>query len=381
MRQQTEQAIAEADVALFLIDARAGITPMDEYFADLLRRGQTPVILGANKCEGRAGRDGAYEAYSLGLGDPIPLSAEHGEGLDDLYYALKPFAPELDEDSEEDEVEGFDGDRPIQVAIVGRPNTGKSTLVNRLLGEDRLLTGPEAGVTRDSIEVAWSFEGQDFRLVDTAGLRRKAKITEQVEQMSAADTLNAIRLAEVVVLLLDADAVLDKQDLTIARHVIEEGRALVIGVNKWDVAASRQESLQKLRDKLETSLPQVKGIPYVTLSAKTGKGVQQLMRQVLGLHGLWNMRIPTAELNRWLAFMTQQHPPPLSKQKRRIKLRYATQAKSRPPTFLVFTSRPGDLPEAYSRYLVNGLRQDFGLDGVPIRLWYRKPNNPYVDEN
>ncbi|SDG88650.1 ribosome biogenesis GTPase Der [Roseospirillum parvum] len=420
MRRQTEAALAGCDVALMLIDARAGVTPLDAQFADLLRKGPTPVILVANKCEGNAGRPGLYESYSMGLGDPVPVSAEHGEGLGDLFDALRPhfeaagvldadgrlteaaesitaeaagdLDPEWDEeeleslevDLEEDEIAPvIDPERPIQLAIVGRPNTGKSTLVNSLLGRERMLTGPEAGVTRDAIEVDWSFEGRRFRLVDTAGLRRKARIEDPVEKLSAADTLNAIRLAEVVVLLLDGSqgvgGVLDKQELTIARRVIEEGRALVIAVNKWDIADDRETVLRRLSDRLETSLTQVKGIPTVSVSALTGKGLDKLMRRVLDIHAQWNRRLPTGRLNRWLEGMLSHHPPPMGRLGRRVRLRFITQPKARPPTFALFTSRPEDLPDSYSRFLINGLREDFGLVGVPIRLWLRRRRNPYAD--
>jgi GTP-binding protein len=389
MRGQTERAVAHADVALFLIDARTGVTPTDEHFAALLRRAGTPVILAANKCEGSAGEAGLLEAFSLGLGEPVALSAEHGLGLDDLYQALLPFEPEAPSgDESEDSADGEaidptddaladDPDRPLQLAIVGRPNTGKSTLVNRLIGEDRMLTGPEPGVTRDAVPVDWTFNGRAVRLVDTAGLRRKSRVSDAVEKLSALDTLRAIDLAEVVVLVLDADAVLDKQDLTIAARVIDEGRALVIAVNKWDIASDRQESLDRLRDRLESSLTQVRGVPTVTISAKTGQRVDTLMETVFKTHEIWNRRVSTSALNNWLDDTTQRHPPPLSKQKRRIKLRYITQVKARPPTFVAFTSRPTDLPDSYHRYLLNDLRDTFGFDGVPLRLFVRKPDNPY----
>lgn len=398
MRRQTERALEEADVALFLIDGRAGLTPLDERFAQLLRRQKTPVILVANKCEGKAGDQGLYESYGLGLGEPVSISAEHGLGLGDLLQALIPFAKDLGQDEDEDDF-GFDAaeadaipdieegeevvippppDRPLHMAIVGRPNTGKSTLVNRLLGEDRMLTGPEAGVTRDSITVKYEWRGKAVKVVDTAGMRRRSRVEESLEKLSVADTLNSIRMAEVVVLMLDANMVMDKQDLTIARLVIEEGRALVIAVNKWDAAENRADAIQRLGDRLQTSLPQVRGIPAVTMSALRGQGIDDLMEAVFEIHGLWNARVPTARLNRWLDEMITRHPPPLSKQKRRIKLRYMTQVKARPPTFAIFVSKPDELPESYMRYLVNGLRDVFGLDGVPLRIHLRKPKNPYV---
>ncbi|MQX37595.1 ribosome biogenesis GTPase Der [Roseospira navarrensis] len=410
MRLQTERALAEADVALMLIDARVGVTPMDAHFAQVLRESPTPVILVANKCEGGAGEAGLYESFGLGLGDPVPLSAEHGEGLAMLYEALLPHeaalkerraaegldvdaaarvgdGDALPEDLEARAAAGADDDveeepedpgKPLNLAIVGRPNTGKSTLVNRLLGEDRLLTGPEAGVTRDAITVDWEHAGRRIRLVDTAGMRRKGRVTESLEKLSVADTLNAIRLAEVVVLMMDADMVMDRQDLTIARMVVEEGRALVLAVNKWDAAADRSATLQRLRDRLQTSLAQVRGIPYVTISGLTGRNLDRLMDTVLETHAIWNRRISTGRLNRWLLAATEEHPPPMGKHGRRIRLRYMTQAKARPPTFAAFCSRPEDLPDSYVRYLVNGMRDAFGFEGVPVRLYLRKSENPYA---
>jgi len=391
MRQQTEMALAEADVTLFLIDGRAGVVPLDEHFANWLRKHPTPTLLVVNKCEGKAGKAGLYESYGLGLGEPIPFSAEHGEGLSELYDALSPYAseePELlgkdgstefDMASELDEAqEDEQSDQPLKLAIIGRPNVGKSTMINKLLGQERLLTGPEAGVTRDAIAVAWEYQGREVRLVDTAGMRRKARIKEKLEYMSVGDTLRSIRFAEVVILVLDANAPLDKQDLTIARHVIEEGRALIIAVNKWDIADDRMVAAKRIEDRLQTSLPQVRGVPIVTCSSKTGKGLQKLMPAVLKAHELWNTRIPTGALNRWLAATVDAHPPPVSGLGR-IKLRYMTQARTRPPTFALFSSRADKLPESYFRYLVNELRSDFNLPGIPIRMHGRKGDNPYVD--
>ncbi|CCQ74079.1 ribosome biogenesis GTPase Der [Magnetospira sp. QH-2] len=391
MRQQTEAALEEADVILFLFDARAGITPLDAYFADHLRSHKTPVILVANKCEGKAVQPGIYEAYNLGLGDPLPFSAEHGEGMNDLYEFLAPLiesAPVEDEpaidqfeasvDEEGNLADGEEDDnRPLQMVIVGRPNVGKSTLVNRLLGEERMLTGPEAGLTRDSIAIPWSHEGRPIKLIDTAGIRRRAKVQHKLEKLSVADSLRAVRYAQIVLLLIDAERPMDKQDLTIARQVIDEGRALILGINKWDAVADRTEAMGRVRDKLETSLPQVRGIPVVTFSAKTGRGVDRIMPAVIKAYGTWNRRIATAPLNHWLADMTENHPPPLVKG-RRLKLRYMTQAKTRPPTFVAFASLPEDLPESYTRYLVNGLREDFDMPGVPIRFLMRKGKNPYA---
>ena len=391
MRRQTEQALRAADVALFLLDARAGVTPMDEHFADLLRKESVPVILVANKCEGKAGEPGLLEAYALGLGDPVPVSAEHGEGMGDLFEALLPHAEEAESrdallageveeladgvgpDDEEEEDRG-----PLQLAIVGRPNVGKSTLINRLLGEERLLTGPEAGITRDSIAVDWSFQGRPVKLVDTAGLRRRARINEKLEKLSGSDTMRAIRFAQVVVVMLDAEQMLEKQDLTIARQVVEEGRGLIIAANKWDLVKNPKQTLKALQEKLEITLPQVRGVPVVTISALEGRNLDRLLGTVFDLYDLWRSRISTAKLNDWLNAMTAAHPPPMVAG-RRIRLRYATQVKTRPPTFAIWCSRGSELPDSYTRYLVNGLREDFDLEGVPLRVLLRKSENPYAD--
>lgn len=381
MRRQTEQAVRESDAVLFLIDAREGVTPLDSLVAHDLRRQKTPVILVANKAEGRAGISGIGEAYSLGFGDPIPLSAEHGEGLGDLYDALAPYigAPQWDEaDSDEAEAEA-EGSGCIHIAIVGRPNAGKSTLLNALLGEERVLTAPEPGTTRDSIAVDFPYGGRTLRLIDTAGLRRKARVTERIEQMAVDDTLRAIRLAHVAILMLDAEAVLDKQDLAIARWVIEEGRALVIAINKWDAVGDRQASLRRLSDRLQTSLPQVVGVPTVTISALKHQKLDALLDTVLKIYDVWNIRVSTGQLNRWLEAMQSAHAPPLAKG-RTNRLRYMTQIKARPPTFALWCSQPGELPDSYQRYLVNGLREPFGLQGVPIRLLLRGSKNPYADD-
>ena len=393
MLRQTEQALLQADVAVFLVDARAGVTPLDTEFAERLRRHATPVILATNKCEGRAGEAGKLEAYALGLGDPLPLSAEHGEGLGELYDALAEYvkpepetaedgAPETEDDgADADDADDEDADDEdgsvLQLAVVGRPNVGKSTLINRLVGEDRLVTGPEAGITRDAISISWTFQGRTLRLIDTAGLRRKAKVTEKLEELSSTDTLRAVKYAQVVVLVLDGTLGLEKQDLTIARNVVDEGRALILVINKWDMVKDRSGCLRQLKDRLETSLPQVKGIRMVTCSALTGKGLDRLLPTVLGVYDTWNRRVPTGPLNRWLQDMTDRHPPPLARG-RRLRLRYMTQAKTRPPTFVVFASRPEELPDAYVRYLVNGLRTEFNLEGVPLRLFTRKGKNPYA---
>jgi len=385
MRRFTERAVDGADVVLFLIDARAGILPLDESFAAWLRKRAGKVILIANKCEGRAGQQGLAEAHGLGLGEPIPLSAEHGEGLSDLYEALasfiEPMAEEeepLEEESESDEAAAK---RPLLLAIVGRPNVGKSTLVNRLIGEERVLTGPEAGITRDAIRVEWQWKGRAVRLVDTAGMRRRSRIEAKLEAASVADTLDAIRLADVVVVVLDATDMAEKQDLTIAGRVIEEGRALVIAVNKTDLLADDQPSAsrawRKLADRLEASFAQVKDVPIVGFSALNGRGVERLMPRVFETYDIWNKRVPTPKLNRWLREMETLHPPPLAKG-RRIRLRFMTQIKRRPPTFVLQVSQPEELGDDYLRYLTNRLRDDFGLPGVPIRLTMRKPRNPFA---
>ena len=390
MRQQTEKALEEADLALLVFDARAGITALDEHFARWLRRSGKAVALVANKCEGREAESGLGEAYALGLGQAIPVSAEHGLGMSDLYDAIAEVAgqkaealgglvePATEVDVEdEDAAEEEEAERVVQLAIVGRPNVGKSTLVNKLIGEDRLLTGPEAGITRDSISVDWSWQGRALRLVDTAGLRRKARVTEKLEQLSTQDTLRSIRFAQVVVLLLDVEEGLDKQDLTIARMVVDEGRALVIGVNKWDACRDREEKLAAIHDRLLRSLPQTRGLPVVTLSALQGHNIEALMRAVFDIYAVWKKRIGTADLNRWLDAVTASHPPPASSG-RPIRLKYMTQAKTRPPTFAIFCSKPDDLPTSYLRYLENGLRDAFKLPGTPIRINMRKGDNPYA---
>jgi GTP-binding protein len=398
MRAQTEQAVEDANVAFLIVDARAGVTPMDEHFAKWLRRTSTPVFLLANKCEGRQSESGIADAYRLGLGQPVPISAEHGLGMTDLYDVIdeqmvrwNETQAVLDGKTPDDEVpaeedENVDGDededdesRPLQLAIVGRPNVGKSTLINRLIGEDRMLTGPEAGITRDSIGVEWSYQGRPIKLFDTAGIRKRARVQTKVEKLSVADSLRAIKFAQVVVLVLDADAALEKQDLTIARMVEEEGRAIVIAVNKWDAVQNRDEVIKDLRDRLERSLPQLTGVPVVTISALRGQNLDGLFKRVLEAYKVWNKRIPTAALNRWLEAVTSAHPPP-APGGRRIRLKYMTQAKSRPPTFAVFCTKADDLPPSYSRYLENALRADFDLYGTPIRLNFRKGENPYAKD-
>lgn len=392
MWDQTKRAIEDADVSLFLYDARDGLQPYDEHFAQLLRQMHKPVILLANKCEGKTQEDGIGEAYKLGFGEPIPFSAEHGLGLQDLYDALHDEyikRPKEDHHQKMDTVEDEDCEdideeawkkRPIQLAIVGRPNVGKSTLVNALLNDERMLTGPEAGVTRDAITTAWEYQGRKINLVDTAGLRKQARISASLEKMSAASTKHAAFMAQVVILVLDADGVLDKQDLTIARQVLDEGRALVIAVNKWDVA-NRKEAIEQLNYKLRTSLAQAEGVPTVTISALKGEGLDKLMRAVFKVYDRWNIRIPTAPLNKWFGDMIDNYPPPLGKNNRRIKLRYITQAKTRPPAFFIFSSNPEGLPDAYLRYLVNNLRETFDMGGIPIRMTVRKTGNPYAEKD
>ncbi len=381
MREQTERALDSADIALFVIDARAGVTPIDNYFATWLRRHGVPVILIANKCEGRIGEAGLTEAHGLGFGEPVAISAEHNLGMADLFAALVPY--ERITDAVTDDSDGPIVDAPAvddsarHLAIVGRPNVGKSTLVNRLLGEERMLTGPEAGITRDSISTKWLHKGRPVLLVDTAGMRRKARITDKLEGLSVGDSLRTIRFAQVVVLVMEPDATLEKQDLTIARMVIEEGRCLVIAVNKWDQVSDADAVLAKVSDRLERSFPQVRGVPVVTLSALTGEGINQLLPAVTKVYELWNKRVGTGPLNRWLRGVEQQHPPPLANG-RRVRLRYLTQAKTRPPTFVVFASQPDGLPESYRRYLLNDLRATFKLNGIPIRLILRKGENPFA---
>ncbi len=399
MRAQTEAAIELADAIFFMIDSRSGITPVDRHFASLVRRAGKPLILIANKAEGRSGEAGAYEAFDLGLGDPVPLSAEHGDGFASLYEALREALPaetalaeiESEEEAERpvfaDDEDGTELDlsKPLRIAVVGRPNAGKSTLINHLLGEDRLLTGPEAGITRDSISVDFVWrprEGQNqagerrMKIFDTAGLRKRANVQDKLEKLAAADALRAVRFAEVVVLLLDATIPFEKQDLTIADLVEREGRALVIAVNKWDLVEDRGERLAMLREEAERLLPQVRGAPVVPVSGRTGDGLEGLMRAIAKVHETWNRRISTSRLNRWLADATQRTPPP-AVSGRRIRLRFMTQPKARPPYFVIFGNQLEALPKSYERFLVNGLRENFDLPGVPIRISKRTGDNPY----
>ena len=378
IQAQTAAAIAQADAVLFLVDARAGATAADRPFADLVRKSGKPTIVLANKSEGREGELGALDAYALGLGEPIPISAEHGEGLAGLYDALRAALPEATA------AETRNGDRataaseqPIRLAIVGRPNTGKSTLINRLLGEERLLTGPEAGITRDAIAVDLDWQGRHFRIHDTVGLRRRSRIDEKLEKLAVADALNAVRFAEVVIVLIDAEAPFEEQDIRIADLVEREGRALVIAVNKWDLIEPEPGALSRLRAEVDRLLPQIKGVALAVLSAKTGQGLDRLIQAVVDAYAVWNKRIPTAALNRFLAKATASHPPQALRG-RRLRLDYMTQPKARPPTFVLFASRASALPETYRRYLINGLRDNFALPGTPVRLTLRTKANPYV---
>ena len=392
MRRLSERAILMADATLFLIDARVGITPNDTLFANILRRSGKPVILAANKAEGRAGEAGMYEAYTLGLGEPIGLSAEHGEGMAELAVILQNL---IEGDGTDDVIEEAETDididpdaedqdrkitaaRPLQIAIVGRPNAGKSTLINKIIGEDRLLTGPEAGITRDAISVPFTWDGTPMRIFDTAGMRKKARIQEKLEKLSVADGLRAVKFAEVVVVLLDAAIPFETQDLRIADLAEREGRAVVVAVNKWDLEDEKQDKLKALKEAFELHLPQLRGAPLITVSAKTGKGLDRLQAAILKAHDVWNRRITTAQLNRWLAAMTEAHPPP-APAGRRIRLRYMTQAKTRPPGFVVMCSHPDKIPDSYTRYLVNGLRESFDMPGTPIRVFMRGQGdrNPY----
>ena len=413
MRAQSEAAIASADITFMVIDARAGILPDDSYFAGELRRSGVPVVLLANKCEGKRGASGLAEAWSLGLGAPVPISAAHGEGLVDIHDAVLALGRDLGLEAalfgEDEDQDAFDEDSdvssdtiaeftdnpddddeepdiwveedtqaaPIRIAIVGRPNMGKSTLINTLLGESRLLTGPEAGITRDAITVPFSYKGTDYQLVDTAGMRRQARVVNPVEKLMVNDAERAIQFAKVCVLMLDARQPPHKQDMAIARHIADEGRALVIAANMWDDVEDKSKAITQINERLQTSLAQLRGVPVVPISGLYGRGLDKLFKAIGQMQSIWQMRISTGRLNRWLEPMLEAHPPPLV-QGRRLRIRYMTQIKSRPPTFALFVSRPLDLPESYLRYLIGGLRQDFGLHGVPVRMVMRKGNNPYA---
>jgi GTP-binding protein len=376
MREQTDAAIAEADVVLFLIDARAGVTPLDERFADLLRRADKPVILAANKCEGRAGEAGRLEAFSLGMGEPLALSGEEGDGLSDLFAAIV----EATGEAPAEDLQEPRGDLPIRLAIIGRPNAGKSTLVNALIGEERLLTGPEAGITRDAITVDWEWGGRKFRLVDTAGMRRKAKVEGKLERLSVSDTINAIRFADVCALVMDQNEAFEKQDLTIADLVVREGRALVYVLAKWDQAAEPQERFAELKEKARLdAVAEARESAVVRVSSLTERGLDDLMKAVVAAYTDWDARVKTADLNNWLRHAIERHPPP-AVNGRRIKPRYISQTKTRPPTFVLMASRGDQLPESYKRYLVNGIREAFKLGSAPIRLWVRQGKNPYAED-
>ena len=395
MRRLTERAVDMADACLFMIDARIGVTPTDEVFADILRKRNAHVFLVANKGEGRAADGGVIEAYSLGLGEPLRMSAEHGEGMGELAVMLAPLIDVAAEKHEEEpsiDVDLVEGEtdveyrlptikKPLQVAVIGRPNAGKSTLINKILGEERLLTGPEAGITRDAISLKLDWDGVPTRIFDTAGMRKKAKVQEKLEKLSVSDGLRAVKFAEVVVVLLDVDSPFEQQDLRIADLAEREGRAVVVAVNKWDLEPDKQAKLRSLREAFERLLPQLRGAPLITVSAKTGRGLDRLQEAVMRAHEVWNRRINTSHLNRWLSGMVEAHPPP-APGGRRIKLRYMTQAKTRPPGFVVMCSYPDKIAESYSRYLVNGLREDFDMPGTPIRLWMRGQGdqNPYKDK-
>lgn len=403
MRKQTERALEKADMAVLVVDIRTGITPMDKHFAMWLRKQKIKCALLVNKCESRKQLENMYEAYELGLGEPIPISAEHGLGMDELYDLLKPLVeaqdgPELTEEQEEDiesyfqkyhegDEKGFgdeevdekeDLENPIKIAIAGRPNVGKSTLLNALVGEERSMTGPEAGITRDAVHVDWEYGGRKLRLVDTAGLRRRSRVVGEIERMAVDDSLRAIRLAQVVILVIDADLEFEKQDLIIADHVVNHGRALVIAVNKWDAVTDREKKLEELKYQLGKSLHQVRDVPVVTISALKNQRVEKVLDSVLDVYKLWNKRVPTGKLNRWLRMMESQNPAPLI-QGRQNRLRYMTQIKARPPTFAMWLSRPDQYPEAHERYIVNGLRRDFDLPAVPVRLVLKASKNPYKD--
>ncbi|MCH2038196.1 MAG: ribosome biogenesis GTPase Der [Rickettsiales bacterium] len=379
MFQQTELAVEEADLSLMVIDGRVGVTPIDMHFANWLRKKNKPVVLVINKCEGNKASVDPNEIIRFGFGEPVRISAEHGEGMVDLYQALEPYYEKyLEEFAHIDlDLNNDDGEKSLQIAIIGRPNAGKSTLVNAILDEERLLTGPEAGITRDSISIDWNFEGKKVKLIDTAGIRRKAKVKEKLEKLSLGDCFRAVRYANVCVLLVDATMPLEKQDVAIADMMVNEGRALVIGVNKWDKVENKDETRKMIREKVEEMLPQIKGVPIVTLSALKKQNIPKLLHSCLGIYDVWNQRVSTAKLNQWIKDVEARHLPPIGNTGKRIRLKYITQGNSRPPTFTLFTNLPEQLPKSYVRYVTNSLRDTFNMPGVPIRLMLRKTDNPY----
>jgi len=372
MFEQTKFAIEEADIILMVIDGKEGITPLDEYFAKMVRKASKPIILAVNKCDTKIAKENAIEAYSLGLGEPIELSAAHGLGMGDLYKKLLSHKPEFKIPKVED-----DEDDTIKIAIVGRPNAGKSTFINALLGKNRVITGKEAGITRDSIEIPWEYNGQEIILVDTAGIRKKARVEMDMEKLSVADAIKALNYAHVVVLMVDGTCSLEKQDLIIASRIAEEGRVPIIVINKWDLVKGKDALLQDVKDRLEKSFAQIKGVKILTISAEHGKGLNNVIDSALDKYKEWNKRVPTSKLNDWLQYMVEKHPPPLVSGKR-LKLRYITQVKARPPSFVISVNKPENLPDSYINYLINGIRSDFNIWGVPIRVWTRKKANPYV---
>ena len=379
MMKQTEIAVDEADLSLMVIDGREGLTPIDKHFAKWLRKKNRPVVLVVNKCEGTHGDEGINEAFKLGFEHMVAISAEHNEGMADLYDAISPFKAEYDYQmgNLEIELETKSGDKHIQIAIVGRPNTGKSTLLNSLYGDDRVLTGPEAGITRDSIAIDWKYDNKNIRLIDTAGIRRRSNVKGKVEKLSVGDSLRSLRYAHIAILMIDATMPFEKQDLSIADLITREGRAVVIALNKWDLIKNKKETLKELKLKTEELLPQIRGVPLITMSAIKGHNVEDAIKAGMKAYETWNKRVSTATMNAWLKDTESRHLPPLGKNNRRIRLKYITQGNNRPPTFTIFSNLPESLPDSYKRYLINSLRDDFGLAGVPIRVLFRSSNNPY----